>query len=607
MAAARIAGLTWTCRPDAPPVLEAVPAHAWADPPRQGWTRVKQNSHREVWRATIQNRPLYLKYYFRRGWLRRLTRLLRGPACRREWAGGVYAEHAGIAAARPLAYTLDLRRAGRYCSLLITEAIEPAQPLNEFWLQLEADDNALRRRHDEAALCEQVAELIARAHQAGFEHLDMHAANLLVQTVGPRQYRAAFVDLQSARRGVPLSPRAVVRNLAQLNQWFRKHSSAGQRLRFLRAYLRWRNEFETRFEHGRALELSFEELVAALDRVAHRHAERLGGQRDRRTRRDGRYFTPLKLPGGWRGMAVTACKHPTDDSRASSLAFDRKWWRAQFANPLRWFADAPAADGAAPPPASAHSGYCKNSHSSLVRRGLLTHEAGNVPVMLKRPLARNWQRRLALLRWPSRSLRGWRLGHALLHRDVPTARPLVVLERRFGPLVLDSVLVTEAIPGAVDLEAFLQREHSIHSPPAWAALKRQLITLAARQLRRLHAAGFAHRDCKATNLLVVRYPRLALLWIDLDGIRPVGRPAINAGQLAAHQLRALARLHVSLLEQPGLTRTDRVRFLRTYLQRYGAPPDEWRTLWPALTRLAAKKHAAKQARRAWKLKHYGRA
>jgi len=584
---AAFGGLTWVCRRGVERWLAEVPARAWADPAGQGWQRVKHNAHRDVWQATIHDGAYYLKYYYRRSWLDDLRRLFRPPACRSEWDGGLFALRAGIPAVRPVAYTEGLRRGGRRCALLVSEAVAPAQPLSEFWLQVRSDDDPARRRSDQAHLTELLAEMIARAHQAGFEHLDMHAANILVQSVGPRRYRTAFVDLQSARRGVPLSARAVVRNLAQLNQWFRKHSSAGDRLRFLGAYLRWRNEFETTFAHGRPLELTFVQLVAALDAAARRHAGRLGAQRDRRLWRDGRYFSRLRLPGGWQGMAVARCKHPTDESRASQLELDAQWWRGRLGDPLRWFDAAPAET-------------CKDSHSALVRRALLPCDTGPLAVILKRPRARNWRRRLALLFPPSRSVRGWRVGHALLHRDVPTARPLAVLERRLGPLVRDSLLITEAIPGGCDLETFLRREHGKRSPAEWARLKRELAALLVAQLRRTEERGFVHRDCKASNLLVVEHPQPKLLWIDMDGLR-------CAGPLTRRRtLRALVRLHVSLRDVPGLTLTDRVRFLKGYCARYGVPPDAWRALWPALAAASAEKVRAAEARRRWKLAHYGR-
>ncbi len=580
-------GTSWTYRPIAHALLMATPRSAWSSPEEQGWERVKHNTRREVWRAELLGKPYYLKYYFRDSWGRRLRRLVKPAEDEAEWSGGLFALRTGIPAVRPVARTADMTCHQRPCALLITEAIEPVQPLAGFWTQMTSDANVARRRRDAAQLTEQLAEMIARAHQAGFEHLDMHANNILVQTIGPRQYRTVFVDLQSARRGVPISDRAVVRNLAQLNQWFRRHSTAGDRLRFLRAYLRWRNEYEHAFEHGRALEHDFPDLVAALAAAAHRHADRLWKQRDRRSLRDGRYFTRLRLPGGWRGFAVKRCKHALPESRASEMEFVRDWWQAALGRPADWFKSGRAAT-------------CKQSHSATVARGKLEHGGESVSVILKRPRARNDWRRLVQMLPPSRSMRGWRTGHALLHRDIATARPLAVLERRQGPLVRDSILVTEAIPGAVDLESFLKSRYRRCNSAEWHHLKGELAGLLARQLRQLQERGFRHRDCKASNLLVLSDPGLKLLWIDMDGIRIAAHASGN------DTLRPLVRLHVSLLTVPGLTRTDRARFLKAYFSGYGVSPNAWRAVWQPLAAATARKQQQKAARRAWKVRHYGR-
>jgi len=583
----RIDALPWTLRAGFQRVLAQLPAAAWSDPQGRGGQPIKQSATRDVWRVALDGQSYYLKYYHDHGLRAALKRLLRGPACQAEWRAGLYALQHGIAAVRPLAYASALRRGGRGCSLLVTEAIEPAYSLHEFWQSVLCDDDPQRRRVEAAALTEPLAELIARAHQAGFEHLDMHAANLLVQPLGPQQYRLLFVDLQSARLGRPVSDRAVVRNLAQLNQWFRRHSTLTERLRFLRVYLRWRSEFETTFEHARPLGLTFEQLVRALARAAERHARRLWSARDRRVRPRGRYFAALRLAGGWRGVAYMRCKHPQAESAASRLVLEPCRWQEMFADPLGWFR-------AAVGPAR------KDSHSATVSRGVLPTPSGELAVIVKRPLARNWRRRLRHLLAPSRSRRGWKMGYALLNRDLPTARPLAYLERRLGPWVRDNLLITEAIDGARPLDEHLRAVHAVSSPRDWFRHKRALSGLLARQLRRLEERGFVHRDCKARNVLVVTQPALRLVWIDLDGMR-------RAGVLTRDdRLRALARLHVSLLETPGLTRTDRLRFLKAYLVRFGSRPDAWRDLWPKLSAAADVKVRRLAARRAWKLAHYGR-
>lgn len=646
-----IDGSTWLVRADFRPLLERVEPGAWLAPERQrGWTCVKRNSLRSVWRVRIDGRLCYAKLFAAgrlpdriKGWLRR-----RGAAA--ELASVRFAAEHGIAAPRPLAYCAAIAGAQGRSAALITEAVEPAEPLDAYWASLAERRTPAEQRAVRAALLESLAELIARAHQAGFEHLDMHAANLLVREErgAPRAY---FVDLQSAHLDRAVSDAAVVRNLAQLNQWFRRHSSIKDRIRFLRAYLRWRDEYRHAFRHARTLGLELRALVRALVAQAERHAQRLWRRRDRRVWRDGRYFARVRLPGGWRGMVVQACKRTTAETHAIALDLPSGWWRTALgdvsklldgaaelaevaapANPAER-ADAAGQGGlACPTGAAEHPIACKQSHSAWVARRALVTPAGPLGVIVKRPRARDRRRALRQLLPPSRAARGWRIGHALLNRNIATARPLALLERRLGPLVLESVLITEQLDGALDLAAHLRRERADRSPRAWRRHKHMLTGLLARELRKLHEAGFVHRDCKAENLLVlpggykrvrppgagrersgaereragaaagrVRWTRPRLVWIDMDGLRLPGRAPREGERLAA-----LARLHVSLLGVAGLTRTDRLRFLRTWCGGFGADPRAWRRTWRALEPLIAAKLAAREARRAWKLEHYGR-
>lgn len=582
-----VGGLAWTVRDGFGRVLANTDPRVWSDPARAGWTRVKHNGSRDVWRATLDGRAFYVKYFFCESWLPRLKQLLRGPACLTEWNGAVYAVQHGIPAVRPAGYTAAALCNGQRCSILVTDAIEPAYPLDEFWLTIRADADTSRRRADTSTLLECLAAMIAHAHQSGFEHLDMHPANILVQPLGGQRYRTLFVDLQSARRGVPIDDHAVVRNLAQLNQWFRRHSSVGQRLRFLRAYARWRNEHEVSFPQGRPLTLDFRNLVTALEAAAHRHAERLWSQRDRRASRSGRYFARLKLGHGWRGVAAIRSKRANEMSRASGLYLDEAWWRTQLANPTAWFGGG--------------AQVAKDSHSAAVVRAALNHESGPLAVIVKRPIARNAARTLRQSLPPSRCRRAWNVGHQLLHRDIPAARPLALLERRVGPFVRDSILLTEFVSAASDLETHLRREFSDRSSRAWFRHKRAVTALLVAEIRRLQERGFAHRDCKAQNILIRDGAALRMLWIDMDGIRHVG--TLTRDQ----QMRPLARLHVSLLEVPGLTRTDRARFLRAYFARFGVSPDAWRVAWRELEPVIREKLTQRKTRQAWKRAHYGRA
>ncbi|RMF81953.1 MAG: hypothetical protein D6744_06560, partial [Planctomycetota bacterium] len=261
---------------------------------------------------------------------------------------------------------------------------------------------------------------------------------------------------------------------------------------------------------------------------------------------------------------------------------DRDWWRSALGDPA----------------ALLKQPTCKDSHSAAVAIAALEAGRARLEVVVKRPLARNAQRRIRQLFPPSRARRGWRIGHALLNRNIPAAMPLALLERRAGPFVLDQMLVTELIPDALDLPRHFQRERADRSRRSWSRHKRALAEAIGRFVRTLHDRGFVHRDCKAENILVAPGPRL--YWIDFDGIRlrrRVGR---------ADRLAAMARLHVSLLDSPYVSITDRARCLRAYYRGFGRDPRAWRDAWRRLAPLVARKVRQREARRAWKRAHYGR-
>ena len=582
-----IAGLDWTFRSAAETLCRTAPVRAWQDPQAQGWKQIKLNPLRSVWQAEIDGRRYFLKYYAHTDWRDRLKKVLRGPVCEIEFRNALYALKAGIPTVPPLAFCPQLLLQGRAHSLLITQAIQPAYPLNEYWDLLRSDENGERCRRDRQELIELLAQMIARAHQAGFEHRDMHAANILVHPLGRRRYETAFVDLQSVNVGHPLSDQAVVKNLGLLNQWFRRNAGICDRLRFLRRYLRWRDEYEQTYDQARPLGLTFDDLVYALADNAARHAERLWAKRDRRALRSSKYFSRIRAGGGWKGCVFLQSKRTSPESAATGMVLTREWWRKQLKQPLALFE-------------SAGGKSCKDSHSARVAHVVLTTEYGPLPVIVKQPLARNWLRRLRMLLGASRSRRGWKTGYALLNRDITAARPLAVLERRFGPLVFDSLLITDAIPNSLDLDAHLRKMHAELDTRAWRRHKRNLSALLARQMRLLADRKFVHHDCKAQNLLVADQPQLKLFWIDMDGLRRVRRVTME------DELLALMRLHVSLLDLPGITRTDRIRFLKDYLARFGASAVAWRDALRTIDQATSRKLRVKWKRRRWKVRRYGR-
>jgi hypothetical protein len=179
----------------------------------------------------------------------------------------------------------------------------------------------------------------------------------------------------------------------------------------------------------------------------------------------------------------------------------------------------------------------------------------------------------ALLR-PAPALRSYVMGHALRRRGLPTPRPLAVLHRRRLGLPREGYLLTEKVPDACDLKTYVTGLASRPEPERRASL-RGLVDRVARLVRTLHDHGMSHRDLKAPNLLVGT-DSMAVWFIDLVGVR------VHRSVSRSHRVSNLARLCASFVGHPGLTRTDRLRFLRVYLAWGLHDKTGWKEWWRAI-------------------------
>lgn len=234
----------------------------------------------------------------------------------------------------------------------------------------------------------------------------------------------------------------------------------------------------------------------------------------------------------------------------------------------------------------------KRSPSSVV----VELPAGRI---LKRVAAAPWA---SLFRTPP-SLRAYLLGHAFRLRGLPTPRPLAVWHRRRSGLCHEGYLLVEKVPDALHLRGFIEmlaaKPVAERNARLWAVLD-QL----GRLVRRLHEWRYSHRDLKAANLLISplgtamssRGLREAErggdhVWlIDLVGVRQL--PKVRRSR----RMRDLGRLHMSFLDHPALTRTDRLRFLRAYLPWGLHGGASWKEWWVGVDREGRAKAARNQAR-----------
>jgi tRNA A-37 threonylcarbamoyl transferase component Bud32 len=517
--------------------------------------RVKTNASRTLWLCRLDGQAYYLKHYHSRSLAHRLGGWVRGDDADRELFFSQLLNARGVSAVEVLAVG---RVAGG--SWLISREVAPATPA-DVWHEQQTESGAAGAAAIRRVLAA-VADLVAQMHEAGVSHRDLHAANILLAE-RDGDLTPVLMDLHRMFRGRRLSRRARAKDLALLmyDRW--RLTTRTQRLAFLKRYLQACGTSDS--------------LRSWAIQVAHFteiHRRRLNASRDRRAKGDNKYFTRLRLPEGWRGHAVLATKRPSPVATASRLSFSAKEWRAALADPEKLF---PSPDAVA----------VKESPDTLVVRRRLTVGPHVLDVHIKRVHSRRmFAAALALLR-PSRVMRGFRLGHALLTRWIPAAMPLAVLERRRGGRLLEGIFITETVTPALPLPQFLERclaKPPANEQPVFARGRRKLAQDLLRHtgqlLRKLHGEGFSHRDLKAGNLLVHSPPDgpARIVLIDLDGLT---RPhCLSRGRM----FRVMMRLSESLLECPAVNRAGRLRMLLAYLRRPGSGRTQFKPYWRELER-----------------------
>jgi tRNA A-37 threonylcarbamoyl transferase component Bud32 len=392
-------------------------------------------------------------------------------------------------------------------------------------------------------------------HNAGVLHQDLHPANLLVRLGVDDEPLLFLIDLHAVRLTEPLDWTTGRDNLVMLNRWFALRVSRADRLRFWLSYAQARDQACMRRWSGSVLETVSRRagieraLLPLADQLEQRTWPsnlRFWKHRDRRCLVSNKYYRRVHS-GVADGFSVT-------DLDAAAL---------------KPFLDNP--DG---PFERAGVKLLKDSRSSTVAELEVLLGGKRTPVIYKRFRVTAWSDPWVSLARRSGALRSWVFGHGLRERCLPTPRPLAVLHRRRHGLQGEGYLLTEKLENAVDLHGWLATLETL-PPSARLGPIRELIDQCARLIRELHRRRLTHRDLKAANLLVTgdTSQRPQLWFIDLVGVR------LQRRLPRARRVQNLARLNASFHASNALTRTDRLRFLRIYLQWALRGRRGWKRTW----------------------------
>jgi serine/threonine protein kinase len=308
-----------------------------------------------------------------------------------------------------------------------------------------------------------------------------------------------------------------------------------------------------------------------------KHAGQLYRQRDRRVLgKKNLYFSHVTLKDHWKGHVVLASKRQMLDSKAAKMEFKITEWQQLLKQPEKLLTGDDVE-------------VIKESPSVRVIRRVITIGDKKVDVHIKQAKRKKKINAFVDCLRPSRAISAFRLGHMFLTRRIPTPLPMAALERRVGPFLTDSILITETVP-APNLLRFMTSNLSTQpaklcKTPEWEKSIYRTMENLGKSLQYMHDMGFTHRDLKATNIKVFinkdGVPEIAFL--DLDAVRKEFRVLLR------QRYKGLTRVFVALQQCHTLTHTGFMRLLMAYMRRPGSGELYYKPYWRLIERWGEKK------------------
>lgn len=513
---------------------------------------VKQGAHRTVYHVRLPRRAFYVKQYRRDRLVDTLGHLVRPSAARREWHKAAEVARRGIPTVKPIAWAEQVRGGMVHDNYLFTEAIEPDCSLQQYVAEELPRLPPPIRHAMRCSIIESLARFVAAIHRAGVFHGDFHVGNVLLRldASSPGLYPGDLVpepyliDLPGVRFSGPLKWPASRASLIMFAAGCWERTSRSERLRFWQTYLVHRPEL---WVPQRRV------VLEQLERGFREYSCRVARRRDKRALRTNRDYVALRTRH--------AVAHGVADlglAALGRLAEDPKSLLEQnLHRPV------------------------KLSHGKVIVEADLPLDSGSVHVALARHRHRNWWKALSGRFRRGRAIRAWQNAHALLTRQIATARPIAVCRVRRRWSAPESYLATEWIDGAENLHLYgwrLAARCSTDRLRRAASCAQSLGQL----IGRMHAWQISHGDLKAANLLVVERDGKPLFQktylIDAEDVRIARRLTRR------RRVRDLARLAVGLYAHPWVTRTIICRFLRAYVRQLPAGSAAWKPLWREVAR-----------------------
>lgn len=238
--------------------------------------------------------------------------------------------------------------------------------------------------------------------------------------------------------------------------------------------------------------------------------------------------------GLWSGHYFKRIEHPYRWSSSSRLTIRKADWLTAWPVLLGQIL-------------SDQLGILKRDESGDVLEGEVVLGGRPVAVIVKRPRRKYWWRHINEIGRGVRARRAWLKGWQLIARDIPTAWPLLVMERRTLGHATDALIVMEKVEGPTLASIDLNQMNRMD--------RQTLFHRAGAILRRMESTGLYHWDSKSTNWIIRMDEKLgpSPLLVDVDGIRRIRWTRSGIGRL----LRAMK-------QHPHFTSEDSRSLCRGY-------------------------------------------
>lgn len=152
---------------------------------------------------------------------------------------------------------------------------------------------------------------------------------------------------------------------------------------------------------------------------------------------------------------------------------------------------------------------------------------------------------------PSRAMRSMKASQMLAKANLLNPEVIAMGHKKIGPFVVKSFLITESVEDAPTLSNQIATEMTVKS-------KRELIRQLGETIGKMHAANISHGDLRTGNVLVKENDHNWGFYF-LDNERTL------QFKMLPEKLRSKNLVQISMVINKNITRTDRMRFFKSYL------------------------------------------